>query len=98
MASWMKDKEGQWVVIARESEVMGSQVIVTKKNGEKQVIVASSISKPFEGKFGEYIGKRCVFVRPGRNIAAGYVSRRGAYYDGEEWYRSREEYLREMED
>ena len=98
MASWTKDKEGQWIVIARESEVMGSQVIVTKRNGEKQVVTVSSVSRPFEGKFGEYAGKRCVFVKPGRNIAAGYVSRWGAYYDGVEWFKSKEEYERIMED
>ena len=98
MASWTRNREGQWVVIARESEIMGSQVTVTRKNGEKEIIATGNVSKPFVGKFGEYAGQRCVFVIPSRSISAGYVSRRGAYYDGEEWYRSRGEYLREQED
>ena len=98
MALWVKDREGQWVVIARENEVAGSTVIVRKKNGETQTVNILSKSKPFIGKYGEYAGKSCVFVRPGRKIEAGYVSKRGAYFDGTEWFKSKEEYERIMED
>ena len=67
MASWIKNREGQWIVIAKENEVAGSVVVVRKKSGETQTVNIGSKSRPFAGKYGEYAGQQCVFITPQRN-------------------------------
>ena len=76
MASWIKNREGQWIVIAKENEVAGSAIIVKKKNGETQTVSVASKSRPFLGKYGEYAGQQCVLVTPRRNGSSSQTASR----------------------
>ena len=66
MASWVRDKNGNWTVIASMAEINASRgsLGVHKKSGESQIIQIGSVSRPFIAKYGEYAGKECAFVIP----------------------------------
>ena len=101
MASWTKGRDGQWVVIGTVEEMgNGWGVRVTKRNGETQTVNMQSMSKPFIGQYGFLKGKKCVIGVPApRENGQAHSTRNGGYVDEEGvYFRSYEEYIREMED
>ena len=69
-ATWTRDKKsGAWKVMAAVAAgeslpTAGDEITVTKKTGDTQTVIATSVSKSFTGRYGSTVGQECCFVTP----------------------------------
>lgn len=64
MITFCKNKQsGQFDIVGLAIEIAsGAKVSVTKADGEKKIVTAGRVSKPFIAKFGANVGKECVIA------------------------------------